>query len=123
MAHLCAKSREDPTKNEEKLMFPTAEFYKKDGSLDRKSINFTGRLRWSDVRDALLYVGSLLLRLVLLLRYLNPIQFIWNRARKPAITFPDLSAVYNPTYRERIRNYFKSGMYKFVYPCISIAIL
>ena len=30
MVHLCAKSREDPTKIEEKVMFPTAEFYKKD---------------------------------------------------------------------------------------------
>ncbi len=30
MAHLCAKSCGDPTKNEEKLMFPTAKFYKKD---------------------------------------------------------------------------------------------
>ncbi len=32
MTHLCAKSREDPTKNEEKLMFPTAKFYTKDST-------------------------------------------------------------------------------------------
>ncbi len=35
MGHLCAKSREDPTKNEGKLMFPTSEFYKKDVNKNR----------------------------------------------------------------------------------------
>ncbi len=32
MGHLCAKSREDQTKNEEKLMFLTSKFYKNDNT-------------------------------------------------------------------------------------------
>ncbi len=34
MTHLCAKYCEDPKKNEEKLMFPTGEFYNKDRVYD-----------------------------------------------------------------------------------------
>ena len=68
-----------------------------------------GRLKWRDVRKVLLYLAGLSWRLVCLVRYVNPVHYAWRRTKAPNFSHVDLQGVYYPTFKERARNYFKTG--------------
>ena len=70
---------------------------------------FAGRLKWSDIKQLLIYLTGLSWRLVCLVRYLNPVHYAWARMRAPSFRHVDLQGVYYPAFKERVRSYFKSG--------------
>ena len=84
---------------------------------DKVILCFTGQLKWSDIKQLLIYLIGLSWRLVCLVRYLNPVHYAWARMRAPSFRHVDLQGVYYPTFKERMRSYFKSGQYL---TCITI---
>ena len=72
---------------------------------------FAGRLKWSDIKQLLIYLTGLSWRLVCLVRYLNPVHYAWAHMRAPSFRHVDLQGVYYPAFKERMRSYFKSGQF------------